>query len=296
MSIKSFTQRLGSEIEDPDEETFYLFSQPAVSQDLGFVDSKADAIELHIVGRDLTISQSQGLLCSNRAEGTTGAVLWRVTPLLASWLALGNNVLSEMGIISPDSSIVELGCGSSGILPLILAPRIRRFVATDQAYVFKLLRHNLETNAEGYSTSIPPNRSRSSKKSFLNEPRSIINNVDLLALDWEKSSAASLSSCLPSGETVDLVIACDCIYNEALIQPFVDTCVDICQLREASPSAGHKRTVCIIAQQLRSDSVFVEFLSAFCKAFNVWRVPDEICGENLTPAKGFVVQVGILKL
>ena len=54
-------------------ETFELFAQELPSQNLGFVDSKAAALELTVAGRDLTIQQSPSVLSSNRAGGTTGA-------------------------------------------------------------------------------------------------------------------------------------------------------------------------------------------------------------------------------
>ena len=54
-------------------ETFELFAQELPSQNLGFVDSKATALELTVAGRDLTIQQSPSVLSSNRAGGTTGA-------------------------------------------------------------------------------------------------------------------------------------------------------------------------------------------------------------------------------
>ncbi|PHH84835.1 hypothetical protein CDD83_1300 [Cordyceps sp. RAO-2017] len=67
------TAALGAEVQDADEETFVLFSQPAASRDLGFVDPRAPAVQVRVAGRDLTVHQSPGLLASRRAGGTTGA-------------------------------------------------------------------------------------------------------------------------------------------------------------------------------------------------------------------------------
>lgn len=57
-----------------------LFSQTIPSGNLGFIDSKAAALELTINGRDLTITQSPSVLSSNRAGGTTGAGTFHTSP------------------------------------------------------------------------------------------------------------------------------------------------------------------------------------------------------------------------
>lgn len=84
---------LCDEVADPDEgeprprsrhlqdieawpEAFLVFSRPAPSQNLGFVDPRAAALELSIGGRDFSIAQSPGVLTSNRKGGTTGAGGW----------------------------------------------------------------------------------------------------------------------------------------------------------------------------------------------------------------------------
>lgn len=68
-------ETLGEEIDDPETESFLLFSQSIPSQNLGFVDSKATLLELTIGDRDLSITQSPTILSSNRGGGTTGAGL-----------------------------------------------------------------------------------------------------------------------------------------------------------------------------------------------------------------------------
>jgi hypothetical protein len=54
-------------------ESFLLFSQRIPSHNLGFIDPKAQTIDLTLAGKDISIRQSPGLLSSNRKEGTTGA-------------------------------------------------------------------------------------------------------------------------------------------------------------------------------------------------------------------------------
>ena len=293
MALQRLISELGEEINDPEEETFLLFSQDLPSQDLGFVDAKATSLDITISGRDLNIIQSPGLLSSNRTGGTTGAVVWKITPLFAEWIALEENVLFRSSVLDRQSTVLELGCGISGIVAIASSPRVGKYVATDQEYVFKWLKPNVQNNAlksKGFDKVKQhgkiPNLSLMSK------------NILIMALDWELSSISDLPKLfgINSGDNVqsiNAVIACDCIYNEALIDPMVRTCAEICQLPNASTLG--KATVCIIAQQLRSDVVFGAWLSAFCKVFRVWRVPDNLLIGELKEGSGFVIHIGILR-
>lgn len=106
----------------------------------------------------------------------------------------------------------------------------------------------------------------------------------------------------------DVVVACDCIYNEALVEPFVATCVDLCRLRrggggggdgggsaEGGPEQWGEASVCVVAQQLRDPGVFEAWAVRFARSFQMWRVPDELLVEGLRANTGFVVHVGVLK-
>lgn len=97
-------------------------------------------------------------------------------------------------------------------------------------------------------------------------------------------------------KSFDAVIACDCIYNDALIEPLVQTCIDVCKLRGLELEGdGHTPTLCIVAQQLRSAEVLEGWLKSFYRAFRVWRVPDEELIDGLKSDSGFVIHVGILR-
>ena len=155
--------------------------------------------------------------------------------------------------------------------------------------MFKLLRQNLDNNAVQAKSKI--HASRSSSKSADPLP-SAHSNIDVLALDWETSDPSSLPLTLstsPEDFSLDAVVACDCIYNEALIEPFVRTCADLCRL------SSDGSTVCVIAQQLRSHEVFEAWLTVFMKMFKVWRFSDELLAEDLREGKGFVVHLGVLR-
>ncbi|TKA64249.1 hypothetical protein B0A49_07348 [Cryomyces minteri] len=302
-----FLSALGEEVEDPEEESFLVFSQTIPSAlDLGIVNPKIPVLDITVAGRDLSIHQSPTVLSSNRKAGTTGAVVWKVTPLFADWLAHTKNILFRSSILGTDSTVLELGCGVSGIVSVTLAPLVRRYIATDQDYVFKLLKQNIAQNAKQSSvTKTKPSRGGRGNTASTAQTERINTDIEALALDWELDSLSALSEVLtqqtksgtgdvPPG--VDAIIACDCIYNDALIEPFVSTCTDICRLRSVSSSKDAvKPTVCIIAQQLRTAEVFEAWLKRFHHDFHVWRLPERLSSRGLGEDSGFVVHVGVLR-
>ncbi|KAI9720184.1 MAG: hypothetical protein M1812_003002 [Candelaria pacifica] len=324
MSFQCFLQLLGDVVTDPEEgikdsdllfnyvdsdtldlESFLLFSQSIPSQNLGFVDSKATLVELTVAGQDLAIHQSPTILSSNRKEGTTGGVLWKVTPLFAEWIVSSGNFLLQNAILGPQSNVLELGCGLSGVLALVLAPKINSFIATDQEYVMKYLKQNIAENSQQARKCALGRQSKGKNKrstKIVDRCPPSTGNVQLIPLDWELDSLSTLSSLIGASDPgtskevfvgLDAVIACDCIYNEGLMQPFVQTCADICTLRERS--SENSPTICIVAQQLRSSDIFEAWLIAFHKLFQVWRIPDELLIDGLRENSGFVVHIGILK-
>ncbi|KAH7383678.1 hypothetical protein BKA64DRAFT_712552 [Cadophora sp. MPI-SDFR-AT-0126] len=286
---------LGEEIDDPETESFLLFSQSIPSQNLGFVDSKATLLELTIGDRDLTINQSPTILSSNRGGGTTGAVVWKITPLFARWIT-STSFLFKLGILDSKSNVLELGCGISGIIGLSLGPLIDSYVLTDQDYVMKLLNQNLTQNRQGTSTASKGRKSSSKPKRGSASTNSLqtVSNITARPLDWETDEVTPSLTGSDSNKSFDVVIACDCIYNDALIRPLVQTCVDACKLRVTDDPAKSP-TVCIVAQQLRSSEVFEGWLKEFHKAFQVWRLPDKDLIDGLKSDSGFVVHIGILR-
>ena len=230
-------------------------------------------------------------------------MVWKVTPLFAEWITSQENVLFQTSTATHDSTVLELGCGVSGILASACAPKIHRYIATDQEYVFKLLKQNLESNSvQASKTTVNAKPSSRRKAPLVRSERSTdTGNIDILALDWETSDLLSLPGILSRSNngscSIDVILACDCIYNEALVEPFVQACADICRLpdQRSCSSLKTKPTVCVIAQQLRSHTVFEAWLTAFTRVFSVWRVPDEMLTEGLKVDQGFVVHIGVLK-
>ena len=266
-------------------ETFLLFSQDIPSQNLGIIDSQAPLLELSIGSRDLSIKQSPAVLNSARGGGTTGAVVWKVTPRFADWLSSPSNILAQHSIVAAESSVLELGSGIAGIVPLTLAPLVQQYIATDQVYALKLLKENIDSN-----TGTTKQNGAKNKKPLKKASPATSSTIQVLSLDWETDDVDSFLKSSNAAEGVDLVIACDCIYNYALIKPFVQTCVDICRARTSG-----RPTVCVIAQQLRQPDVFEEWLEEFHKHFRAWRLPDEVLTGPLRENSGFMVHIGILR-
>lgn len=205
----------------------------------------------------------------------------------------------------------------------------------------RLFRQNLDENASTI-TSTSTGGSRSSKsgkkstkastssaarKSQQGQANAIGNgngNVIFTSLDWELDVAGSLKEGLGLCTTTtvdgseegggeedkgfDVVVSCDCIYNDALVAPFVRTCADLCRLRpvytppgtegrgsSGTGSGGRTPTVCVIAQQQRSPEVFEAWLRETLRVFRVWRVSDEMLGEKLMSGSGYLVHVLVLR-
>lgn len=190
-----------------------------------------------------------------------------------------------------------MGCGISGIIGLALAPQIQSYVLTDQDYVLKLLNQNLSENEQDISLAAKGRKSASKPKrgSAPTGAAKTGSKIVARALDWEIDEVTPSLTGSESERSFDAVIACDCIYNDALIGPFVQTCIDACQLRTLDASYPDRPAICIVAQQLRSDEVFEGWLMAFHKVFRVWRIPDEELIDGLKSDSGFVVHIGILR-
>ncbi|KAH7165622.1 hypothetical protein EDB81DRAFT_259931 [Dactylonectria macrodidyma] len=302
-SLEGLLSHLEPEIEDSEEETFLLYSQPIPSLNLGFIDPRASIVDVTVAGRDFAIHQSPSVLSSNRAGGTTGAVLWKITPTFATWLASPSNPLFTSGALGGplSASVLELGCGISPLSALALAPRVARYVLSDQPYVQRLLQRNLDENlpsvsgphsGSGSGSGSGP-RVRGKKRGAAAAPAPQP-SVRFTALDWETDEVTPSLTGSDQVRSFDAVVACDCVYNYALVAPFVQTCADACRLR-IEDSTEDRPCLCVIGQQLRNDEVFESWLKTFHTSFRVWRVPDAALPEELRSSAGFVVHVGILR-
>ena len=144
----------------------------------------------------------------------------------------------------------------------------------------KLLRQNINSNFG----AVFPDSKKSAKGKQKPSGDPYQDRIKTAVLDWEEDSVEQI---LP----VDLVVACDCIYNEALIEPLNTTCAAICK-RNAD---AENPTLCLVAQQLRSPDVFEAWINSFHRLFHTWQVPDRFLSVNLRENSGFVVHVGIVR-
>lgn len=249
-------------------------------------------IQLTIGHHDYSIKQSPGLLRSNHAGGTTGAALWRAGVYCAEWLAQADNPLLRQGAFPQEISILELGAGIAGLSSLVLARRQQgngRFIATDMSQTLKLLRENV---ANAFSSHDVQRGYRSGK----GVKRPSHGTVEVEALDWEHDDAKSLllSINLPTG--VDLILACDCVYNYALIEPLMQTCVSVARMRESIELRGTSfATISIFVQQLRQPDIMQEWLEKSLLYFDIWRLPSNMMTGSLGNGSPFVVHLLKLK-
>ncbi|PSK34055.1 Diaminohydroxyphosphoribosylamino-pyrimidine deaminase [Elsinoe australis] len=261
-------------VEDPSEGELpqqrilpYLFGNRH-QHDLGMIDSSAAEITVTVGGKDYAIKQSPGLLTSARAGGTTGAAVWRTTSLLAEWFVSSDNPLFKSGLLDETCTLLELGAGVAGLLPLVVAPQIKTYHATDQSYALKLLQENISANS-------------TSKKRNTKSPNHA--DVRLSSLDWELDDVNHFLSSHDLSDGLDLIVASDCVYNYHLIEPLTNICAAICRHR----GRNLRPTLCLIAQQVREPNVFEEWLTAFSQHFHVWRFTDSTLGAALGIQSGY---------
>jgi hypothetical protein len=161
---------------------------------------------------------------------------------------------------------------------------------TDQSYVSKFVESNL---AENIITSTAAVSRRKGKTASVLPRR----NISFTPLDWELDEVTPDLTGSDDIKSFDIVIACDCIYNDALIRPLVQTCVDVCKLRvsDAAARASRGPAICIVAQQLRDPEIFEGWIKEFHRHFRTWRVPEAALTGALKSNAGFVIHVGILR-
>lgn len=148
------------------------------------------------------------------------------------------------------------------------------YALTDQAYVMKILQHNVSANRACQFAGRAPRRRL---------------QIQTLAFDWETDAISNVTTLLGKHNSIDLIVVCDCIYNEYLIKPLVSTCAALCALR----CGECRKTGVLIAQQLRSEVVLQMWLDEMWKSFCIFRVPARFLPEEMR--KGFVVHFALLR-
>lgn len=195
-------------------------------------------------------------------------------------------------MLTSSSSVLELGCGISGLVGLAVAPTVQRYVLTDQQYVARLVERNISENVtQTYPKTTNSTSQKRKGKHPAGRPQT---NLRFTPLDWEQDEVTTSLTGDEAIRSFDVVLACDCIYNEALIPPLVQTCVDACKLRALDTNFTDP-TVCMVAQQLRDPDILESWMKEFHKSFRTWRIPEEALSKALRSNPGFVIHIGILR-
>ncbi|KAL1696660.1 putative methyltransferase-domain-containing protein [Schizophyllum commune] len=194
-------------------------------------------------------------------KGDTGSVLWRAS------IDFARMVLRQCHHRSPDSfferdslsnlRVLELGAGT-GLLPVLLAPLVRHYTATDVAGLTHLISKNVHLNSADHDLS----------------------NVAIEALDWEQlhaTPAAKRRKTFPD-EAPDLILAVDCIYHPSLVGPLVST---------INHFAKPDKTTVVVVSELRAEDVLRGFLEAWLGSnvdgarWEIWHAGDGTDGPGL---------------
>lgn len=223
--------------------------------------------------------------------------LWKITPAFASWIASPYNFLFRNNVLNADSVVLELGAGISGIVGLCLAPLVKQYILTDQEYVLKMLKQNVDQNKPEQQSSKERHRKTSARDNARGaNTADRVGRLEILPLDWETSDVRGIESQLDTRPSI--LVAADCIFNPAIIGPFVSTLADLSVLGN---NQG-RPVISFIAQQLRSPDVFAEWLETMLRRFNVWRIREKALhvsrsGEDarLAISNGFLVHVCFLR-
>ncbi|KAG9286700.1 hypothetical protein G9A89_012250 [Geosiphon pyriformis] len=288
-------------VREPYEEVFLLYTEgrPADWRHNRVVEQKKEVVEVRLnETHTITISQSQSLLS---LRGSTGSVLWDPSVLL-SRLFLSSHGQTFFKLSRDRTHILELGSGC-GLVGITLAPLVKSITLTDQAMILPLLWKNVKRN--------------------LGEEIARSDKVSVVELIWAKGPKehGGIDRDVMR-QRWDYVIICDCVYNEYVVEILVatigrccragiyryyenalleDQMQIVCELNDddngknlnQDKKQASKRTIAIVALELRSDTVHLAFLEEMIKYFYIWRLPQRML--DLEFEKGYVVYLCWLK-
>lgn len=261
----------------------------SLKQDLGIVDAAAKVVSVDIeppfekrrkAGRginrgdryNLEIGQSITSLRSSRDNGnsTTGYVLWSTTPFFLRWLLYdvqasafrdGGNVNDVVvpALLSPEVAVLELGGGTSGILPVVLGNYVGTYVCSDQRGLMNGMKANIRENLLQLNKRRCVSRSLGLEDPGDEDVKPRV-RLEVLPLDWETFQ-------IPAGElpfelklvsecSTVYIVAMDVIYNDYLIEPFLDTLSGLWRFYKDLGSDVHS----LIGVHMRAQEVASDFL------------------------------------
>lgn len=251
----------------------YISHPPESDQDLGYVNRKYDDITVTLSQSniDVNIRQSLSQLASGTQSSSTGFVCWQTSPRLIDWIISEPKCPLYDCFQKPHLKVVELGAGIAGIGASVLGPKCLQYICMDQKHILKLLKQNIVNNivAPFYSTTIDQDTRPKQNQAT--------SQIEVIEFDWEYIADGVYNYQQISNEPPDLIIACDTVYNEYLIRPFL----------MALKTLMGRNTGGLIAIQMRDAQVLEMFVMEMATQFTVYQVPGQLLSKELI--RGFVV-------
>ena len=220
------------EQEDAFEEIFHLVSvlqkQSAPRNQLCRQKDPEFELELPLTTSiTIKVRQDRGVLGQ---KGQTGSVVWDSSIYMCHFLCQYHEFVVGKRVIE-----LGAGCGLTGITAGILGAK--HVDLTDQDAILPLLHRNV----------------------ILNESIASGTLFNVAQLDWgDKTLPGYIHS------PYDIIICCDCIYNE-MVNPLL---VDTLNLLTNDDS------VVFVAQELRTEDVLLDWLERVLPCFEVWRYEE----------------------
>lgn len=203
-----------------------------------FNSSESTEVTVDMFGTHIVLRQDP---CS-RNLGTT---VWDASIVLAKYVEKNFSGKSRVR----GKTVVELGAGVSGLVGMCFALVGAEVTLTDITdAVLDTLRHNVEYN-------LSPATLRLNQSQMADA----VGRVDVVELDW--SIKSHFERVAPP---VDYVVAADCVYNEESVSMFLD----------AVQALFGPRTIGLVCNEFRSESVHAEFMSKFGANFSMKKVPS----------------------
>ncbi|SMN20692.1 similar to Saccharomyces cerevisiae YLR137W RKM5 Protein lysine methyltransferase [Maudiozyma saulgeensis] len=180
--------------------------------------------------------------------------------------------------------IIELGTGISPLMAVILSNHVDYYICTDQRGILNKLKQNIKENIsqisrrECISKSLEIKRSEiqieyesdtiesnENKKRYNRASKTSTVSIEVEELDWEKFDISVnhpyLNQIRDDCDTI-YIIAMDVIYNEYLIEPFLNTITNLRKYlsKNTKGTAVIQEVKCLIGVHLRSQDIVTEFL------------------------------------
>lgn len=239
-----------------EEHIFELYSERQLQNKLGYHDRSSNKIMIDLPNSNcgFEITQSLSRLSDQKSNSSsTGFVCWDASIHIADWFLTSLECPIKL---SNELTVLELGSGVGGIVACAIQDKVGKYIATDQKHILKLLQENIHNNTTKQ-------------------------NYNIVEFDWENVELGlhNLNELGVTNESIDLVVACDTIYNEYLIPYFIS----------ALKCTMSHHSVALVCLQMRDSITFEEFVNTVVedKELHVYNIPTSLLNNELS--KGFVV-------